>query len=187
MALKDKLDDGNKIQPPNQIISSEYALEMAQAYKNEMLPLLRQHEAEKSGEHIHPTESIWYDFNTIKQYIAYLEQEASEASVAISGLRIYFSKYPTSGNFKDGKKANYSKRNSIFMVPTMHLDDKDCGFTVSKADNGNKTAVLLKDKVSQIQNRKAGDSGSGDEGKGTILNDGTLIPPPQQEDPIDGF
>nr|WP_286943328.1 hypothetical protein [Allomuricauda sp.] len=71
-----------------------------------------------------------FDYETIKQYIAYIDQEAEKAGVEkVTKLRVYFANYPDAEIF-DGKKVVHPKQNTLFMVPTLNREGENYGFFI---------------------------------------------------------
>ncbi len=81
---------------------------------------------------------VYYDYATIKNYIAYIEQEAKAANVDISTLRFYFS------NYSEDPKNVHPRQNSIMLSPTIKKGDRDYLFYIGDLD-GKAEAVLLND------------------------------------------
>lgn len=126
----------NIVDPPKQIISNAEAKELFDDYSKEVVPLLENEENTK-----HTTRFVEYDYKTLKNYIAYIEQEAKQAEdTEIKSLRFYFGKYPN-------KKKK--KRNTMFMVPTTQFKgvDYNQGFYIAIDSKGNKTATAINNKV----------------------------------------
>ncbi len=127
------------VKPPEQIITVKEAQVMFDNYTNRRVPLIQTYE-----DSINPKEKFdvarygYYDYKTIKNYIAFIEQEAKKANVEISTLRFYFSNYPNDTNLK------HPRQNSFFILPTTMVDGKEYGFSVLSDDRGNYKAELLK-------------------------------------------
>ena len=106
--------------PPAQIISVNQAKEMYDTYEDRRIRLIEKYEAPNpDGSPFDATRYGWYDFETVKNYIAYVEQEAALAEVKVSGMQIWFANYPDSDVFQDGKPVKYPRQNSFFMIPTL--------------------------------------------------------------------
>jgi hypothetical protein len=136
-----------------------------------------------------------FDYETIKQYIAYIDQEAEKAGVKkVSKLRLYFANYPNEDKFPNGIKVVHKRQNSIFMVPTLDMEGINYGFYIGS--NGN--AVLIKDWKDNLKDglglafEKNGKSYAGfssnlfltsslQEGKSLALNFGQGGPPPKTD------
>lgn len=141
------------VKAPEQIISVETAREMYDTYSERRVPIIIEYEREQNSKTersdadgaFNPTRSGLYDFQTIKQYIAYIEQEAEEAGVEISGLQFYFANYPDKEKFDDGTPVTYPRKNSFFLVPTLKLEGKDYAFYTAETEDGQRKAVLISD------------------------------------------
>ena len=135
-----------RVSPPKGIISLEESKSLYDNYTKNRMGLIERYEAER-----HPEEKFEvarftsFDYATIKQYIAFIEQEADSAGVNISSLRFYFANYPDTEDFPDGKKIVHPRQNSIFIVPAMKIDDGEYGFYIG-ADG---KAKLIKDAVGE--------------------------------------
>lgn len=71
-----------------------------------------------------------FDYETIKQYIAYIDQEAEKAGVEkVTKLRVYFANYPDEEIF-GGKKVVHPRQNTLFMVPTLNQEGQNYGFFI---------------------------------------------------------
>ncbi|SHG15939.1 hypothetical protein [Flagellimonas flava] len=133
-----------KVKPPKQIISLEESKNLYDNYTRNRVEIIQQFEAERSPEEaFDPARFAAFDYAGIKQYIAFIEQEAKEAGVDISSLRLYFANYPDKEKFPDGKKLVHPRQNSIFIVPTIDVDGQDFGFFIGEDGK----AKLIKDAV----------------------------------------
>lgn len=124
--------EGGSIPPPKIIIDVQEAEDMYHRYGKDIVPIL-----EKNNPNLKATRSLSIDYNTLKDYLAFIEQEAEEANkTEISGLRIYFAKYEDSKN--DG-------RATVFLNPIMEAgaigDLRDDVSFAIKTENGKSTAV----------------------------------------------
>ena len=105
---------------------------MYHRYGKDIVPIL-----EKNNPNLKATRSLSIDYKTLKDYIAFIDQEAAAANdTKISGLRIYFAKYEDSKN--DG-------RATVFLNPIMEAgaigDLRDDVSFAIKTENGKSTAV----------------------------------------------
>lgn len=139
-----------------------------------------------------------YDIETIKTYIAYVEQEAKEAGVKIETLRFYFSTYPDKKEFPDHEKIKHPRQNSFFILPTMKVDTMNYGFYIKNLADGKKEAALIRDYpglldkaigtthtvkksyASIMPNLLSTSTFSADES--LIMNKGNMRPPPNDSD-----
>ena len=137
-----------EVKPPKQIITSEQAFEMYKNYSTNRVPIIEAYENEKYPDQKFEASRFGdYDLATIKNYIAYVEQEAAKAKVEVSTLRFYFSNYPNKETFADGRTIKHPRQNSFFILPTTKMDGKDVGFYISKSETGESTAHPIKDLV----------------------------------------
>lgn len=117
---------------------------------------MKQQKMQKDGETKIPkpfdvARYIHYDYDTIKQYMAYIEQEAKAADVEISTLRIYFSNYPDQTFFPKSKDSiKHPKQSSIMFSPTIKKGDRDYLFYISDTA-GESQAVLLNDEFNTVK------------------------------------
>ncbi|WP_405251481.1 hypothetical protein [Dokdonia sp. Asnod3-C12] len=134
---------------PSTIITVQEAEDMYHRYGNQRVPLIETSvNIDKDGNPIKPeddryvqaTRSLSMDYKELKQYLAFIEQEAGEAKTDISGLRIYFSQYPNGKN---------DSRATVFINPIMEAGKKgdirdDLSFAIKKG-NGKSIAVAVGD------------------------------------------
>ena len=186
--------------PKGHIITVERAQEMFDAYSKRRVPIIQEFEDKLIPEQapFTPTRYAEYDLETVKQYIAYIEHEAKKAQVDIKTLRFYLSNYPNSDKFPNGDTVKYPRRNSLFVVPTMHYKATNVGFSIEEKD-GIYTAVPIKKPTTNHENeekKQADSTGQMNEAGflilndttaqgviiSLILNDGSITPPPGQND-----
>jgi len=136
---------------------------------------------------------VYYDYKTIKDYLAYIEQEAKNQGIEISTLRFYFSNYPEGMKVQDAKP----RQNSIFILPTLTQDNQTYGYFLNEKEEltllGDDLKVsrtpfkpIAKDsemKASFFPEFKSSNTSpnySLFQGKSYILNRGGNAPPPYQ-------
>lgn len=197
--------------PPAQIISVNQAKEMYDSYAKSRISLIQEYETPNAdGSPFDATRYGWYDFETVKNYIAYVEQEAALAKVKVSGMQFYFANYPDSNVFKNGNPVKYPRQNSFFLIPTLERDGENYGFITTGNGDEDREPVLIKDWIAQnydgrqssgatlvdqntgIMNSKFlwikpnffSSSNLADE-RSLILNESNLIPPPKQDTDLD--
>nr|WP_299070244.1 hypothetical protein [uncultured Allomuricauda sp.] len=135
-----------KVEPPKQIISLEESKSLFDNYSRNRAGLIETYEKEHyPKEEFHVARFVSWDFDTIKQYIAFIEQEAKIAEVDISSLRFYFANYPDKKDFPDKDRIEHARQNSIFILPAMEVDGQDYGFYIGEDGK----AKLVKDAVGQ--------------------------------------
>lgn len=140
----DKPKEEEPVDPPRQIVPLEQAKATYTNYSNRRVPLIEKSEPPKpDGSKFDPTRYTYYNYETIKQYMAYIDQEAKRANVKISSLRFYFSNYPDSTHFKNGNKVVHPRQNSIFLIPATTKDGLEYPFYLEENEDGQWEAVLL--------------------------------------------
>lgn len=74
-----------------------------------------------------PTRFVSFDLDVIKNYIAYIEQEAKKGGTKVDGLRIYL------GNYGDTEKGwKKKRRNTVFIVPEAEAEGGSGGIYIGK-------------------------------------------------------
>ncbi|MEM7485560.1 MAG: hypothetical protein AAF348_10160 [Bacteroidota bacterium] len=132
------------VEPPKQIISLMESKSLYDNYsKNRVESIQRYEMSANKDENFKPSRFTSFDYKTMKQYMAFIEQEAEAANVDISTLRFYFANYPNKRRFADGQRVVHPRQNSLFMLPTMKVKGRDFGFYIG-ADG---KAKLVKDAV----------------------------------------
>ncbi len=162
---------------PKQIVTYQQAKVLYDTYSNRRVPIIKAYEdrytkkeydpkmqqqlkegtidsmslEKTSKDAFNPTRYGYYDYKTIKKYIAYIEHEAALADVEISTLRFYFANYPEKGTLPGDREIKYPKKNTFLIVPTLReTDGEDYGFLTIEQKDGKRKAVLLKDQDSLI-------------------------------------
>ena len=186
---------------PDQIITLDQAKELFDNYTERRVKIIDDYESREVKEPFNATRYVEYDYETIKQYLAYIEHEAAAANVNISTLRIYLGNYPGSGKFKDGRDIKYAKHNTVLMLPTLKKGAEDYGFYIDIDNDGNKKAMLITDKFPQDTSQNMGNVRTESKSyasfipnavspnaplpyyaeESLILNEGSSIPPPRKK------
>lgn len=132
--------------PPAQIVSVGQAKQMFDSYSDRRVPIIKRfEESVDSSQAFDPTRFGEYDYETIKNYMAFIESEAALAKVKIGGLRFYFTNYPAATSFDDGTPVKYPRQNSFILVPTTDVAGEQQGFITRTTADGGRTVVLIKD------------------------------------------
>jgi len=170
---------------PAQIVPVDQAKDMYDNYTKRRVPLIQHYEdsinrysrgkkirqEKKSGEDMQMSKDgkpfdvaryVSYDYATIKQYLAFIEQEAKMANVEISGLRFYFSNYPKGPKFENGDSIVHPRQNSVMLSPTLKKGERDYLFYIGGTE-AKQEAVLLSDSFGLVKGQGIGDSGNGDQ------------------------
>lgn len=137
--------------PPSNIVSLEQAKSIYDNYTEHRVNLIERYETEQRApkEKFEPARFVDFDYEVLKEYIAYVDQEAEKAGVKkVTKLRMYFANYPNEDKFPDGKKVVHLRKNSIFLLPTMAADNGNYGFYIG--DDGK--PKLIADWTSEYNN-----------------------------------
>ncbi len=125
---------------PQQIISLETAREYYATYNQRRATLIRHYEdsinlAKGIKDSFPVARYVAFDYQVIKQYMAYIEQEAARAGADISTLRVYLSNNP------DDPQFNHPRQNSVFLIPAVEVEGAQYGLYI----DGDKPAYLSMD------------------------------------------
>lgn len=189
--------------PPEQLISLSQAQSMYQSYSRRRSPLIQRYEDSINLRKQDTTKFdvgryVYYDYKTIKQYLAYIEGEAERAGVSIESLRFYFSNYPEKEQFEDGRPVKHPRQNSIMLLPTLKQNGEEFGFLIEETGEGKNIPYLLNGQLEPYATDGMGViEGQGGKSlagmlpdpfvvpalpfqtlKSTILNEGNGAPPP---------
>ena len=132
------------IDAPANIISLNEANTIYDNYSEHRVSLIEPYETKQRqpDEKFEASRFVDFDYDSLKQYIAYIDQEAHSGGVnKVTKLRLYFANYPNEEKFPNGKKVIHKRQNSIFMVPTLEKDGINYGFFIGS----NGKAELIKD------------------------------------------
>ncbi|SFR52728.1 hypothetical protein SAMN04490243_2627 [Robiginitalea myxolifaciens] len=171
------------ITPPKQIISLEEAQVLYKNYSERRSPIIKNYEDRRTkmedSTEFKPFDVArygYYDYQTIKDYINYIESEAARANVDISTLRIYFANYG-----QKGMPDHMPKQNTFMIMPTIKVKGRDYAFRLTDATPPE--VILLGDSLSIIG--PAEQAGILPEllaapfqGGSLILNESQIVPPP---------
>lgn len=203
----DNGDDPQQVEAPAQIISVEQAKTMYDTYTERRVGLIQQNEQPNAdGTPFNPTRYGWYDYDTLKQYMAYIEAEADKADVEISGVQLFFANYPDNVEFSDGSPIIYPRQNSFLIIPTMKVGNENVSF-ITAGDDENRSAVPVRSYLQDLRRSQGGganqiksgfgsqmmmmnfrmlqDQGQEEHYHSLILNEANLIPPPKQNTDLD--
>ena len=194
------------VEAPAQLIAIPEARSMYESYSKRRVPLIQHYEDSINRIHKEDKEFdvgrfVYYDYKTIKQYIAFIEQEAADADVEISTLRFYFSNYPDEVVFKNTKDSiKHPRQNSIMLSPTYNDGKRDYLFYIAQGAKGKQAVPLtndfedIKGYSTRIQERNkvyasiAPSSNSTStatlslqESQSLTLNRGSGVPPPKNQ------
>ena len=126
--------------------------------------------------YIKATRSVTIDYEQLKEYLYFIEEQAAEAETEIKGLRIYFGKYPDSGRFPTGNACKYPGAETVFMNPTMMHEKDEVSFAIATNRKGGSQAIP----VGEILNTSKKGDQYGEETRSLAGNTFTRIPPPDE-------
>lgn len=156
------------VKAPEQIVSLEQAQIMYGNYTERRVPLIQKYEDGLNSEKAMAEQKeskqdsfivaryIYYDYQTIKDYLAYIEKQAADAKVEISSLRFYLSNYPDKQEFDNGKPIIHPKQNSILILPAVKTNKTEYGLYLNELENGQKVPVYLTDDLKIIPSNEVG-------------------------------
>jgi hypothetical protein len=130
---KPQNDDKPIIDAPEGIISLNEADAIYKNYTKHRVSLIETYETQQrsSEEAFEAARFVDFDYQLIKDYIAYVDQEAKKAGVEkVTKLRMYFANYPDKKKFPDGQEVIHPKQNSIFMTPTLEKKGVNYSFYI---------------------------------------------------------
>lgn len=155
-----------RITKPEKIVSLKNAQSMYSNYSERRVPIIQQYEdrlmEDKANQGNQEQDSfivaryIHYDYQTIKDYLAYIEQEAADANVEISSLRFYLTNYPNKKEFENGKPILHPKQNSILILPAVTAGKSEYGLYLNELQNGEKVPVYLSDELVPMDSKEVG-------------------------------
>ena len=177
-----------EVDPPGQIISKEQAAKLFEEYTSSRVPCAVAAQDSSAQESFVPARYTEFDYKVIKEYIAYIEQEAKAAKKEIQTLRVYYAVYPPDSE-KDRNKT------TVFLVPSTDFDGKNRAFEVSRDGESTQAVPIPWDfgtGVKQMGMHSAQDQRQYatfgpsptpsaplvQPGGSLVLNDGTTAPPP---------
>ena len=147
------------VKAPEGIISLEEARMDFELYSKRRAPLIQKYEdsvlrAEGADSAFAVARYVAFDYDDLKQYMQYIEQEAQKAGTDISSLRVYFGNNPESGRHV------HPRQNTVFLVPAAQPDgERDEQFGLYIRPDGTAGYLSL-----DLQPRKGQDAGMDPDG-----------------------
>jgi len=86
---------------------------------------------------------VSYEYEDLKKYLAYIENEAKLSGEKLTTMRFYFANYANEQKFEDGEPVLHPRQNSIMMSPTVNRDGQDYIFYTEDSVDGKRRIVLL--------------------------------------------
>lgn len=167
---------------PDNIIPVQEADNLYKTYGDDRAPIIEKDVNDQYRGQDPPYEATRFvtaDYEKLKKYIAFIDQESEKAGVTPKGLRIYFgATKPTKG--KPG-------RETVFLNPVAAFKgvDGDISYAIHTDLDGNKQAITVGD-VIDGKIPKPSDTKSLNGGIQSLAGDDwEYPPPPRQNDPND--
>jgi len=132
-----EVDEKAKAEMLEQIIPLKDAVDQYKDYGKNRVKILKDTLKKKYGKDFSDTRTVWFDLETIKQYILHVEEESEKAGLDPKGIQFYFG---VESDKASGKKKNHQ---TFFIAPTK-TDDLESGYTILDGK-----VVLLKDKLKE--------------------------------------
>lgn len=154
-----------------QLISNEQVFNYYNNYSQNRTSILNEPLKEKYGNEFNDTRTVLFDFKVLKEYIKYVEEVSNKYGTTPEGIKVTFGVYPA--------ETEYQNQSTVFFTPTALNDGRQSAYTIA-----NDKLVYFKDLRQLPKIQKGGFMmlvQGDDEGLG--LNDGTPIPPPNNNDP----
>lgn len=132
---QEKEEDKPILKAPDNIISLEQADSIYNNYSKHRVSIIESYEMQQRvpDEDFEASRFVDFDYQMLKDYIAYVDQEAKKAGVQkVQTMRLYFANYPNKANFPNGKRIIHKRQNSIFMIPTLNKSGENYGFYIGE-------------------------------------------------------
>ena len=126
------------VRPPSGIISKKQAQMLYDNYSRFRVPEIDSFEqGRRPNEEFKATRFLSIEFQRLKDYIAYVENEAKLAQVPVENFRIYLATNPADS------KAKFPRRNTVFILPTTKKNGLEFGFfTVTEGENSRRALPI---------------------------------------------
>lgn len=185
------------VEAPKNIIDLDQADAIYTNYSKHRIPVIESYETKQRApsEAFEAARFVDFDYQILKDYIAFVDQEAEKAGVKkVTKLRMYFANYPNENKFPDGKSVVHKRQNSIFMTPTLEKNGGNYSFYIG--DDGKPKLIIdwkakLQKGMGSVNTKQQTQqaslvpnfftSNSLYSGQSLVLNRGNNGPPPKTE------
>ena len=149
----------------NHLIDLNDAVKMYDKYDKLRIKFFKDSLKRRYGNDFKDTRNVWFDIKTIKAYIKYIEENASDAE----GLAFYF-------GVKSSEARKGKNHQSFFIAPTVKNGERQSGFTIK---NGKRVFLYeaFKEMYASKDMQKAGMINLFRDDDGLLLNEGGQNPP----------
>lgn len=176
-----------EVSAPEQIIPVEEAATMYQTYTKRRVPLIQRYEDSinlgRYNQEIEQNQKVVgastkmkpkkydvaryvsYDYQTLRQYMDYIEKQTKAANQEISTIRFYLSEYSDTPFFPKTKDSiKHPRQNTIVITPAIkrNLKDeksRDYIYYIDDSDASNPEVVFLNDAFGPLRSNETGDIG----------------------------
>lgn len=108
-----------EIRTPHNIIPVNKGIVMKETYQNDIQRIIERNREQGTYQ---ATEFAWINLDSLKNYIALLDKVSKLNNKKVSGVRIYFSQYPTEGNYSPEERERLIPgRETLFLAPTTQI------------------------------------------------------------------
>lgn len=110
------LQTTTEMRVPHNIIPVQKGIMMKETYKNDVQAIIERNREQGTYQ---ATEFAYINLDSLKNYIAMLDKVSQMNNKKISGIRIYFSQYPSEGNYSsEDRERLIPGRETLFFAPT---------------------------------------------------------------------
>jgi len=187
----DEHPPSNSIEEPEIIVPIQFAQSLYSEYETSRVDLIEAAQnIDENGDSIPPDDpryirasrSLTVDYVKLKQYLAFIEQEAKKAQVNIEGLRIYLGKYIDDTKFPDGTSVPYPGSETVFLNPIMKHENDTIPFAIQYTHD-NQTIAIPIGQINKRTNQKSlTKNNENDSIQSLASNTFTKRPPPYNEE-----
>lgn len=119
----DALKNSSQTRIPHNVISVNKGIMMKQTYQNDIQRII---ERNREQGNYQATEFAWINLDSLKNYIAMLDKVSKLNNKKVSGIRIYFSQYPSEGNYTQQERERLIPgRETLFLAPTTPITSNE--------------------------------------------------------------
>ena len=150
------------IEKPDHIISISDAKMLYDRYGERRVPIIQKfedaiNERKKDTTKFDVARYVSYDYKSLKEYLAYIDQEAQRANIEISSLRFYLSNYPDETFFPDSKDSiSHPRQNSVMITPAISKGNRDYIYYIENIDSESPRAIYLRDSFNPMESQEVG-------------------------------
>ncbi|MUH34859.1 hypothetical protein D9O36_03310 [Zobellia amurskyensis] len=129
----------------------------------------KENNSEAGTERFKVARYVSYNYKDLKEYLAYIENEAKLSGEELTTMRFYFANYANEKKYKNGKPVQHPRQNTIMMSPTVNKDGTDHIFYTDDAEDGKRRIVLLDDNFNPRKGEKVNQMDSNTKNEASFL------------------